>query len=74
MSTPTQRAKQSPLLDVPSACEYLGGIHKATLYRLIGEHKIRPVRVTRGRTMFALADLDAHIAASKDRKHTRKAA
>lgn len=51
-----------PLLTVPDACRLLS-ISRATLYRLMGEGIVRPVRIG-GSVRFRQSDLDAFIEAS----------
>lgn len=52
------------LLTVPDACRHLA-ISRATLYRLMGEDRIRPVRIGAA-IRFKADDLAAFIEASQD--------
>lgn len=58
---------QVGLVTVNGACDYLGGISRATIYRLVVHHELAPVRIG-ARTFFAVRDLDAFIKKNTDRK------
>lgn len=49
----------APLKDAREACEYLS-VGKTTLYTLISEGKLHPVRIGR-KVLFKTADLDAFV-------------
>lgn len=48
------------LLTVDGAAQYLGGIHRTTIYDLVTQGHLKPVKVGR-RTMFDRHDLDTYI-------------
>jgi excisionase family DNA binding protein len=48
------------LLDVAQACDYLGGIHRATLSRIVKAGELTPVRIGK-HTMYDQADLERYI-------------
>jgi predicted DNA-binding transcriptional regulator AlpA len=73
MSTSAQPPRGPVLVDVPGARRELGGIGRTTLYRIIADGKLMPVRV-KGRTMFDLRDIEAYVDASKDRRPTSRRA
>ena len=50
----------SELLDVAQACDYLGGIHRATLYREIKRGVLTVVKV-RGSTRLRRSELDRYL-------------
>jgi excisionase family DNA binding protein len=52
--------KAPPLLNLPEARAYLGGISNQTLYRLIADRSLRLVKVRR-RSFIYRADIDALI-------------
>jgi excisionase family DNA binding protein len=54
----------SELLDVAEACDYMGGIHRATLYRLVKRGKLKLVKVS-GSTRFRRSELDRYIRANE---------
>jgi excisionase family DNA binding protein len=39
--------REKALYSIPEACEYLGNISRASLYRLVDESKIRRVKIGR---------------------------
>lgn len=54
-------APRPQLIGVPQTQKYLGGIARATLYRMIDRGDLIPIKVA-GRTMFDRRDLDTYIA------------
>jgi excisionase family DNA binding protein len=52
------------LLDVPQACEYLGGISRSTLYRLMKRKQLKWVKVG-GSTRFRRSELERYLRASE---------
>lgn len=61
----------SDLLDVQQAADYLGGIHRATVYRLVADKKLRIVKI-RGATRFRRTELDRFLrAAERSREASR---
>jgi len=53
------------LHDIKGTCAILGGISPASLYRLIGEKKIQPVKIG-GRTMFTERDICDFVRKSRE--------
>lgn len=52
------------LLDTPQACDYLGGIHRATLYRLLRAGKVKCVKVGAS-TRWRQSELDRFLRANE---------
>lgn len=47
-----------PVVPVPEAQHYLGGVSRQTIYRLAREEQLRIIKIGR-RSVIAVADLDA---------------
>jgi DNA-binding transcriptional regulator PaaX len=63
--SPNNEAR-SPLLDVKGACAYLGGIHRATLDRLVASGRLVRRKIA-GRSFYMKSDLDRFIRSSGKR-------
>jgi excisionase family DNA binding protein len=55
-------AVSDALLDVTQTCEYLGGIGRSTLYRLVRRGELRLQKVG-GSTFFRRSELDRYLKA-----------
>jgi excisionase family DNA binding protein len=53
-------AVSDALLDVTQTCEYLGGIGRSTLYRIVKDGRLKPVKMVVG-TRFRTQDLDRYL-------------
>lgn len=58
-----QNHQSAGALDITAAREYLGGVSRATVYRLIRSGDLPVVKIG-GRTVFRRADLEAFLARS----------
>ena len=66
-SSPTpSTAVQRDLLDTKSACEYLGGASRSTLWRMERDGELKAVWV-RGKKLFRLEDLNNALRGGKDK-------
>lgn len=57
-------SERDTLLDVTQAGDYLGGISRRTVYRLVEDKKLEPVKL-RGQTRFWRSELDRYLRDAK---------